>query len=209
MRLASLLLILLSGDGAALGQLRVFESSGNVMLRRSDGVVEALTHTGLDSMPWLACDGTALLFARAAPEDHFRTTIRIMDPRSRRETVLLAGPIVHKGKQVRSLGQSALDVTGQTLYVMANTSVTSGALYAIDLQSMAAKYITDASSFEVIRQGDHTGDLLVYKRKTSVPGTIYYVYWLYSPSGRDLGIAGPDRLDVRPLTRCAGEPSAK
>jgi hypothetical protein len=75
---------------------------------------------------------------------------------------------------------------------------------AYDLRTREIRYVTEGTDFFLVESGRHRGRLLVLQRKLVQVGEprFYNVYWLYSADGSDLGIAGPENMDVSSL-RCA------
>jgi TonB family protein len=194
--------VLCAAASVVSAQPRVYVENGNVMMERSAGEAIELTRSGRDFSPWMACDGRSVLFARSAPGDLFRTAIYSVDVPSKLEAAVFAGKLAQGGEDAEYLGQPELSASGTTLYVIANYSMTTGGLFGIDLKTRKAKYIAEAASYGVIRIGELAGDLLVRQRKRSVGGGVFYVYWLFSAEGEDLGIAGPGTLDEAALTSC-------
>jgi hypothetical protein len=183
----------------------VRQVGSNIVVFYAGGKSETLTTTGRDRSPWIACDGHTVLFVRSANEDVFRTSVEMIDLRSRKESVLFAGPIDFKGQTLKEFSNPRLDARRERLFLIANTSVTTGELFAIDLPNGAVRHVSDAASFEVIQRGDYAGNLLLYQRKRSPLnlGPLYFVYWLFSPMARDLGMAGLDGTSFRSVTSCA------
>ncbi len=169
---------------------------GNIVLE-DNGKRTTLTNSGLDSDPSITLDDRKVVFARSDALEPFRRSIYQVDIASKVETLLYAGSAMIKGLEDVPLGDPALDAAGETLYAVADTGVTFGRLVAIDLRTKAAREITDAVYFGIIRSGPNAGRLLVSRRRMDILGFPYNVYWLYSPDGRDLGMAGPDQLDFR------------
>jgi hypothetical protein len=196
-----LVVALLASLSWALGDQRVFTKDGRVLLESPAGEVVTLTTSGRDFDPWITLDGKSVLFVRSDPVDSLRTSVCAIDLRSRAERLVFAGPLMYRGHEVPYLGGPEMDANEKTLYVLAKVSVSTGALFAVDLETKSTSYLAEAASYDIIRCGKQAGDLLVYQRKEDLIGAIYYVYWLYSPGGQDLGIAGLDNMDTSALIR--------
>lgn len=192
-------LVLIATAACGLGKSRVAVSGGDILLYEDPNKAIALTHSGRDFDPWLSPEHDVVLFVRASREDVFRTSVYEMELKTRREMEIFAGPIRTSQGEVGYLGEPSFDKGRRTLFVLAKTGVTTGELYAVDLRTRAARLVAPAASYDVILSGSFAGDLLLYQRKRSITGYVYYVYWLYTPEGGDLGMAGPDTLDIEPL----------
>jgi TonB family protein len=188
----------------------VSEKDGRIWLKSADGRAVRLTTSGRDSEPWITPDRSKVLFVRADPADMFRTSVYSVDIATGKESLLLGVPVRYEGRENDYIGGPRIDRDGRTLFVISKESVTEGALLAVDLASGIARYIAPTHSYDIIRCGEHSDDLLLYQRKISILRNIYYVYWLYSPRGEDLGIAGPDLMDTQTLfdEPCAATPGA-
>jgi hypothetical protein len=194
---------LLGTASCVLAGPRVFAKDGRILMESSGGKSVSLTTSGRDSDPWLTPDVKSVLFVRTDVSDSFRSRVYSVDIDSKRDRVVFDGPLNYKGHQIASLAGPEMDPRGQYLFVMAKTSPLNGALFAVDLNSKASRFIAECVSFHVVQSGPHAGDLLVYLRKQSVVGAAYSVYWLYSAGGNDLGIAGPDGMDTSAVTPVA------
>jgi TonB family protein len=169
--------------------------SGDILLVES-GKSVVLTSTGRDADPWIDPDGTVVLFVRGDVDDEFRTAVFEINVMSRVEHKVFAGPVQLPGGEINYFGNPEYSNDHKTLYFVAKTSVTTGELFAVDTNTKVVRHIANAASYDVVQSGPNAGDLLVYQRKISIVGMPFYLYWLYSPNGKDLGLAGPDGLDV-------------
>jgi len=181
----------------AVDHTAVFEQSGRIMLKRPTGAIVTLTSSGRDSEPFITDDGKMVVFCRRDATDQFRTAVLTIDPKSRMEKVLFEGPVTMRLGAIDYLGSPQIDAQGQTLYLIVRYGVTTGTLAAVDLRTKAVREITDAAAYDLIRSGTYKGNLLVYQRHHTLVGIPYFydVYQLYDPFGKDLGIAGLDKLD--------------
>jgi len=179
---------------------RVLSRDGRILIEDSSGAVSTLVATGRDFQPWITWDCRDAVFVRAAPEDDFRTSVYIIDVKSAAERLLFKGPVKYLGRENAYLGEPKLDETQHRLFLISEEGVTAGALLTVDLASGAVRYVTDSvGDYDLIRCGPHRGDLLVRKREYALSGEIYYLCWLFSPDGKDLGVAGPGSMDRKPL----------
>jgi TonB family protein len=190
-----LVLLVATLTTCVLGRVRVGVEDGDILLVES-GKRVVLTSTGRDADPWIDPDGKVVLFVRGDVDDEFRTAVFEINVMSRVEHKVFAGPIQLRGGDINYFGDPEYSNDHKTLYLVAKTSVTTGDLFAVDTNTKVVRHIAEAASYDVIQSGPNAGDLLVYKRKISIVGMPFYLYWLYSPNGKDLGLAGPDGLDV-------------
>lgn len=183
----------------ASGSVRVTSTNGRIVLEDATGKTSPLTATGRDSEPWLSPDQTTVVFVRAAPGDTFHTSVYEINLLSRTERLLFKGPLDYQGQGNTYLGRPELDATSRTLFLLTKGSMRTGELFAVNLASGKARPVTDAAGYDVIQCGSHRGDLLVYKWEQGVLGAPFYLYWFFSPEGREIGVAAPDGADVAPL----------
>ena len=198
-------MFLVSG-AASFGEVSVFSKQGNVLLKDSNGAVQMLTTSGRDNFPSLTCDGKRVLFARHDASDEFHTQIYAMDLASRATTLIFAGPVSYHGEQIQYLADPQFDERDRVLYLVARTSVTTGVIFAVDLETKKASEVAEGIGFTLVSRGKHASELVAYQRRLSITDEVYYVHWLYSRTGRDLGIAGPDDMHVSSLSCQAPQP---
>ena len=194
---APLLLPLLVWSGAA--KDRVSEREGRVVVEDSSGHVTELTQTGLDSEPWLSPDGQTVVFLRQAgqaAEDMFNTSVFKIDMRTRTTKLLYRGPAKYQGRESSYFGRPELDESQSTLFLLSNEYATEGALIAIRLADGQVRLISDhVAGYDVVECPKVRGDLIALKRHLDVFDRPYFLYWLYSPSGKELGLAGGGELE--------------
>lgn len=179
---------------------RVSVKDGRIVLEDSAGHMTMLTQTGLDSDPWLSPDGRSLVFLRHSAEDMFRTAVYEMDMRGRTVRLLYGGPARYRGRETSYFGQPELDGSHDTLFLLSKEYATEGALIAIRLANGQVRLISDhVVGYDVIACAKDRGNLIALKRQEDVLGNPYHLYWLYSPSGKELGLAGAEELDVDAL----------
>lgn len=188
------MLIIHSGDAAD----RVSAEDGRIVLQDSSGRKTALTQGGFDSDPWLSPDGRTVLFVRGSAEDLFRTSVYEMDMRTRALKLLYAGPAKYQGRERPYFGEPELNESQDTLFLVVGEYATSGALISIRLASGDAKLISDeVVGYDVIQcPKKYRGDVIALKRQEEdILGRPYFLYYHYSATGADLGLAGDGELD--------------
>lgn len=192
-----LVVLLIGRVGAA---DRVSSRDGNLFLEDSSGHMTALTQTGLDSEPWLSPDGRTVVFLRHSAEDVFRTSVYEIDMRTRTPSLLYSGPAKYQGRESSYFGRPELDESHNTLFLISKEYATEGSLIAIQLSNGQARLISDhVVGYDVVACPQYRGDLIALKRQQNILGHPYHLYWLYSPSGQELGLAGGEELDVDSL----------
>jgi len=191
-----LLLLLVIRSGCASDRVRA--EDGRIVLEGSSGEKTTLTETGLDSDPWMSPDGQTVVFLRRPPDDVFRNSAYEIDLRTRAIKLLYAGPARYKGRERAYFGEPALNDSHDVLYLLSKDYATSGSLISIQLATARATFISDeVVGYDVINcPRRYRGDLLALKRvEENILRHPYFVYYLYSPAGRELGLAGTGELD--------------
>ena len=194
---APLVLVLMVHSAGAAD--RVIAEGGRIVFENSSGQKTVLTQAGLDSDPWISPDGRTVVFLRHAPEDMFRTSVYEIDMRTRTPTLLYAGPAKYHGRECASFGRPELDESHNRLYLISNDYATSGALIVIRLASGQATLISHhVVGYDVMEcPKKYRGDLIVLKRhEEDILGRPYFLYYLYSAAGEELGLAGDGELDA-------------
>jgi len=198
--LVLLALIVCGGGAKARSADRVSANEGRILIQDSSGQTTALTQSGLDSAPWLSPDGRTVVFIRQSAEDIFWTSVYKIDMSTRKLGLLYGGPARYHGRESPSFGRPELDESQETLFLLTNDYATEGSLIAIQLATGQTRLISDhVVGYDVIECTGHRGDLIVLKRRADILGHPYFLYWLYSPTGDDLGLAGADELDLDAL----------
>lgn len=203
------LIILTLATGTTRAGDRVQSTDGRIVIEDSAGHRTAITDTGLDSDPWLSPDGRTVVFIRQSPDDMFRTAVYAIALPSRTIRLLYAGPARYEGRESVYFGRPELNDSGDTLFLLSKEHATEGALIAIDLASSQVRLISDdVVGYDVVACPAYRGDLILLKRALDILRHPYHLYWLYSPSGDELQLAGPEGLDLERLLDmdCALEP---
>lgn len=175
----------------------VVAKDGNIILEDSSGKMSYLTQTGRDSDPWLSADGGTAVFLRHPAEDIFRNSVYEIDLGTHMVKLLYAGPAKYDGHEISSFSRPELDAAKDTLFLLTNEYATEGSVIAVSLSTGQARLISDhAVGYDVVRCPDrYRGDLIVLKRQEQdILGRPYFLYYLYSAEGTDLGLAGDGEL---------------
>jgi TonB family protein len=195
--LSLLLVFVIRSSGAT---DRVVAKDGRIVAQGSSGQTTVLTQTGLDSDPWLSPDGRTLVFLRHLAADVFRTSVYKIDMRTRTLSLLYGGPVKYRGRESSYFGRPELDEPQETLFLLLKDYSTEGSLIAIRVANGRTKLISDhVVGYDVVECAKDRGDLVALKRHQNILGAPYFLYWLYSPSGDEMGLAGAEELNVETL----------
>jgi protein TonB len=86
------------------------------------------------------------------------------------------------------------------LFLLSKEYATEGALISIRLRDGQASLVSDhVVGYDFIECSKYRGDLIALKREEDVLGNPYHLYWLYSPTGAELGLAGAADLNLDAL----------
>jgi len=189
------LLALLTSGGVAAD--RVSAQDGRIVLEDSSGQKTALTQVGLDSEPWLSPDGRTVVFIRRSAENQFLTSVYEIDLPTRTVKLLFAGPAKYQGRERAHFGRPELNESHDKLFLLGSEYATSGSLISIQLASGQTTFISDeVVGYDVIQcPKKYRGDLIALKRhEQNILGRPFFLYYLYSAAGQQLGLAGSGEL---------------
>lgn len=178
---------------------RVSTEDGRIVLEDSSRRKTALTQGGFDSDPWISPDGQTVVFLRHSVEDQFQTSVYEIDMRTRTLKLLYAGPAKYHGRASSYFGHPELSESHDTLFLISKEYATSGALIFIRLANGQATLISDeVVGYDVIEcPKKYRGDIITLKRhEEDILGRPYFLYYLYSAAGQELGLAGGGELDA-------------
>ncbi|HUO30495.1 MAG TPA: energy transducer TonB [Bryobacteraceae bacterium] len=176
---------------------KVASKDGRIMLEDSAGHQSLLTQTGLDSDPWLSHDGQTVVFLRHSADDTFKTAVYEINIQTRNSRLLYAGPAEYTGRKGSYFGRPELDQSTGTLFLISKEYATEGSLLAVELATGRVILLSDhVVGYDLIACAVDKGDLIVLKRQEDILGHPYFLYWLYAPSGKALGLAGANELDA-------------
>jgi TonB family protein len=139
----------------------------------------------------------------------FRTSVYEMDLRTRSVKLLYGGPARYRGREASYFGLPELDESHNMLFLVSKEYATEGALIAIRLANGQVDLISErVVGYDIIQCTKYRGDIIALKRLEDIFGYPYHLYWLYSSSGKELGLAGGENLDVETLRHGACEETA-
>jgi TonB family protein len=156
-----------------------------------------MTNSGLDSDPWLSPDGRTVVFIRRSPEDMLLTSVYKIEIPTQALSLLYSGPVSDNGREIRSFGRPELDESKGTLFLLASLYATEGSLFAVRLGTGESALISEhVVGYDIVEcPAQNRGDLIVLKRSSDILGKPYFLSWLYTPSGKELGLAGAGELE--------------
>ena len=93
-------------------------------------------------------------------------------------------------RNLRGFGSLTLSPDGRTLFFISAAWATSGAVHSVNLTTGAVSYVSPGNELMVIPHGEYRGDLVVQKHKYLVGNGSYDQYWVVTPDGKELGLAG-------------------
>jgi hypothetical protein len=175
---------------------------GKVWYRPAGGRPNEARSIGPGFDPSLTASAAHVVYCRRAETADEGTDVLWHDVASGGETRLLQGGFRWRGVRYRNLGQPRASREGKELFVLAEHSVTTGSLFRVDLTKGAVTYIAEAVRYEVLACAGKAPTLFVVQRQAAVDHTYFYLTWRYSFTGKNLGLAGPETLDVTRLAGC-------
>lgn len=199
-RLAYVVAIGLIAAAEALAQ-RVEAREGSIYLIGRDGVDTRLTSGPRDSSPALSASGTQIAYVRtyASSEpgsDGSLSEIRVYDVPTKEDQSILRAPTTIEGEKYFGFGTPQFSADGSRIYFAFDWSVTTHGLASVDLKTRTVKFLMPAVSFKTVLRGKYAGDLVVRQRRPKLSGGFYYLYYLFAPDGKELGVVGETEFDV-------------
>jgi len=193
---APLALVLIVSSGVAAD--RVSAEDGRIVLENSSGQKTELTQGGFDSEPWISPDGRTVVFIRRSAEDQFQTSVYEIDLPARTLKVLFAGPAKYQGHERAYFGRPEFNESHDTLFLLGKEYATSGSLISMQLATGQTTFISDeVVGYDVMQcPKKNRGDLIALKRhEQDIVDRPFFLYYLYSSAGQELGLAGGGELD--------------
>lgn len=176
----------------------VLERAGSVFYVGEDGSSRKLTDLHTDTRPILSPDGKTTAFLRMkehqtasneSANEIWLTDIAGKDTRQ----LLEMRPDDDPGKNLAQFNSLAFSADGKQLYFLTAAWATSNALHVLDLTSGKEHFVTDANDVLVIRKGRYANHLVVMKHKYLKQGGSYDYYWLITPEGKEMIMAGENK----------------
>jgi len=177
---------------------RVETRKGAVCLIAPGGTASKLTEGPNDSAPMLSSDGQQVVYVRsrvlAEPDPTFE--IRVHNVTVGTDRSVLRSPISIRGEKYSEIGRPQFSADGKTIYFLFNWSVTTHGLARFDMKTGEVKFVMPAFEFYSVVRGKYGGDLVVQQRRAKLATGYYYLYYLYTPDGKEIGVVGENQADV-------------
>ena len=200
-------LLLFIVAASVLAETTVFEKEKNIYYQHEDLPPIKLTHTGQNYTPVLSPNGRFIAFVRIGktpmPErcTHFANThtsngeqVWIIDIKQHQEK-LLVEPHYACGiptKMILDPKDLAFSPDSKTLYFTTSAWTTSGALHAVQVDGKHLRYIMPANVVKIVMEGEYKGHLLVSQHRYFVQGGSFDWFWLFTPTGKEVGPVGEE-----------------
>jgi hypothetical protein len=194
---------------------------GNVVFVDSQGLRHQKTKLGMDAEANLAPDNTFIVFARQAHTFTPDTYVRVIKESeiwmvsttegSEPQRLYSRPSADPEWKHVLTSPKVSLD--SKSVYFMSDFSVTSGALWRLDLPTRRAKMlIAGAVDYGIIPSGSRRGQLIVQQRSSCTEplgegnfSHACYPYFLFTSEGRSVRHVADDGSDLSALLHQYGE----
>jgi hypothetical protein len=181
---------------------RVEARDGSIYLIDGGGKEKTLTNSGKDAEPVLSTKGDQVAYVRSytskeASSEGVVSEIRVHNVVTGHDQTVLRGPVLIEGEKYFGFGSPRFSPDARKLYFLFNWSVTTHGLASLDLASHDVKFLMPAVDFPaVVLSGKYKGDLVVLQRRPKLSLGSYYLYYLFTPDGREVGVVGDKEFDV-------------
>lgn len=187
---------LFSGLSAA---ATVREEGGNIYFVADDGVPHQLTSLHADTGPVISPDGQQVAFVRTPPGSTESEASEIwLSDVSGLDThrILVSQPSDNLNESLSQFNSLAFSTDAGRLYFLSAAWATSNAVHVVNLKTGKVDFVTDGNALRVVPSGRYAGMLIVQKHKYFKRSGSYDYYWLISPSGKEIKMAGKKRKGV-------------
>ncbi len=126
--------------------------------------------------------------------DDYASQIWIYDVKSKKERLLVKDNFACQNPEKQMLDPQQLHFSpdSKKLYFIATGWVTSGALHVVNVDGKNEHYLIPANEFSIIPKGQYKGDIIAWEHRYFEAGGSYNWYWLYLPSGKQIGPLGSE-----------------
>ncbi len=177
---------------------------GNVVYVDADGTSRQLTREGVDQDPVLSPDGRTVAFvrveARATPSAAPNFSALWVADGKTGDTKRLIGakPADDPKADLTEVTEPAFSLNGGFVYVLARAWATSAAVHQVDLKTGQERFVLDANSLAVIRNGRYAGYLFVSRHgyRAASEGGAFDAHWVVRPDAKEMFmVPGSDGAD--------------
>lgn len=125
---------------------------------------------------------------------NYAKQIWIHDVKSKKERLLVDNNFSCKNPETQMLDPQQLHFSpdGKKLYFITTGWVTSGALHVVNVDGTKEHFLIPANEFSILQKGQYKGYIVAWQHRYFVAGGSYNWYWLFSPSGKEVGPLGKD-----------------
>ncbi len=196
-----LIVAIFSLGACLLRSATVTAEAGNIFLVSGDGKKIQLTNAGLDSEPVLAPDGTLIVFIRqtsltliaAGSGKAAANELWLIEPSGKNARRIVKAKASEDMKQLLAgLSSPVFTPDSKKVYFLSAAWVTSNAVHSVDLATQRIGFIVAGNSLELAQSGKYSGDLIVQQHRYWLAGGSYDWFWLFEPSGQEVGAIGED-----------------
>lgn len=178
-------------------------TNNNIYLNTPKGNPEQLTSTGRDQSAVYSARKNVVYFVRhqelnasTAVDELPALSIMRMNVKTRK-TDQLTDTIRHEDwkstQKLYLVGGLTLSEDGQYLYFVTEKWETSGVLAKLNTRTAETKEIIDGDGFELIRNGQYRGNLLVVRNDIDGEEGRQSYHWLIAPDGKEIMKIGDDQ----------------
>jgi len=207
----SLIGVVLAASPALCAQ-EVYERSGNIYFRHSNGKIEALTSSAHDHSPALSSDNTEAVFRRelraAKFDDDGVYQLWTVEISTKRARLLLNS--IETGREFAPFGTPDFSPDRRFVYFLIREAQTSLKVMRLNRNSGAIDPVVfGVSEFRVVRKGSYAGYIVACLRKWAFAETDFsFVYWYYllDSDGREVGFIGREKTDMERFFKALANP---
>jgi hypothetical protein len=123
------------------------------------------------------------------------------DLNSRSDILLTSRPADDVKQNLEGFKNLLLSPDGKTLYFQTDAWATSNAVHAINIATKRVSFVAPGEIACVILAGQYQGDLVIEQHRYFVQGGSYDNLWLFSPSGKEVGLVSEstDKKGICPV----------
>ena len=180
--------------------------NGNICFTGPSGEPKPLTTSGTDAQPVLSPDGRWIVFVRTIPGktiptgvgDSPATELWQIGANGRNATLLVRSSPADKTELIlANFSKSQFSSDGRSVYFVSDAWATSGAVHVVDTTNRKEHFVCAGSDLEIVRAGEYKDCLLVQQHRYFIGGGSYDWYWLFRPTGKEIGPVGEDRENFK------------
>ena len=200
--------VLLISFPPAQAQKVAADKKGNIFYTDAAGKRTRLTNIGKDSNPCLAPDKRRIVYVRrvsgkeisSGSGDTPPTELRLMDVDGTHDTLLVRSAEGEKPEDtLADFASPTFSPDGNTIYFTSAAWATSAAVHAYDTATQTVRFVLAGNNPQVVPEGEYKGDLLVEQHRYFLGGGSFDWYWLFDPTGKQIGPVGETTDNFREM----------